>query len=65
MFVDGVRVGSMVRGLVAPGFRCFGGVCPTALGALDVGINVGHRSSMLWYDSIPGVAFQRPFSGLM
>ena len=42
MFVDGMGVGSVVRGFVATGFRCFGGVCPTALGALEVGINVGH-----------------------
>ena len=39
MFVNGMGVGSMVCGLVATGFRCFGGVGPTALGALDTGVS--------------------------
>ena len=55
----------MVRGLVSTGFRRFGGVCPTAFWALDRGINTGHRSSILWYDNIRGVAFQHLFSDLM
>ena len=65
MFVNRMWVGSMVRGLVSTGLRRFGGVSPTALWALAIGINTGHRSSMIWYDNVRGVASQHPFSDLM
>lgn len=48
MFVDGMGVGSVVCGLVATGFRCFGGVGATAFWALGIGFSTGYGSSTVW-----------------
>ena len=65
MFVNRMGVGSMMGGFVSTSLRRFGGVSPTALWALGIDISTGHRSSILWYDNVLGVAFQHPFSDLM
>lgn len=65
MFVNRMRVGSMVSRLVSTGLRRFGGGSATALWALGIGINTGYRSGTMWYDNVLGVASQHPFSDLM